>query len=136
MQKHVNDVSNFLLFNFVRFDFDKASMKPCKSQKALRRKDYLLASSIATATATVIPTMGLLPAPDNRRSASLQARLQASRGRLLRERCAKRNKVQSTKQQAKRRCCASKEYQAHHLNAIRAFAELRGERLTPKSLAA
>ena len=26
-------------------------------------KNYLLASSIATATATVIPTMGLLPAP-------------------------------------------------------------------------
>ena len=26
--------------------------------------NYLLASSIATATATVIPTMGLLPAPD------------------------------------------------------------------------
>ncbi len=27
--------------------------------------NYLLASSIATATATVIPTMGLLPAPIN-----------------------------------------------------------------------
>jgi len=49
--------------------------------------DYLLASSTATATATVIPTMGLLPAPDNRRRASLQACLQASRGRLLHERC-------------------------------------------------
>ena len=60
-----NDVSNFLLFNFVRFDFYKAPMKPCKSQKALRRKDYLLASSIATATATVIPTMGLLQIPIN-----------------------------------------------------------------------
>ena len=31
--------------------------------EALSIKDYLLASSIATATATVIPTMGLLPAP-------------------------------------------------------------------------
>ena len=31
--------------------------------EALQIKDYLLASSIATATATVIPTMGLLPAP-------------------------------------------------------------------------
>ena len=58
-----NDVSNFFICDFQRFDFHKASMKPCKSQKALRRKDYLLASSIATATATVIPTMGLLPAP-------------------------------------------------------------------------
>ena len=47
-----NDVSNFLLFNFQRFEFYKAPMKLCKSQKALRRKDYLLASSIATATAT------------------------------------------------------------------------------------
>ena len=28
-----------------------------------RNFSYLLASSIATATATVIPTMGLLPAP-------------------------------------------------------------------------
>ena len=29
----------------------------------VRKRNYLLASSIATATATVIPTMGLLPAP-------------------------------------------------------------------------
>ena len=29
--------------------------------KALQIKDYLLASSTATATATVIPTIGLLP---------------------------------------------------------------------------
>jgi len=56
-------VSNFFICDFVRNEFYKASIKPCKSQKALRRKDYLLASSIATATATVIPTMGLLPAP-------------------------------------------------------------------------
>ena len=34
---------------------------PYKSRK--NRLNYLLASSIATATATVIPTMGLLPAP-------------------------------------------------------------------------
>ena len=33
--------------------------------KSLDFIDYLLASSIATATATVIPTMGLLPAPIN-----------------------------------------------------------------------
>ena len=32
-------------------------------QKALQIKDYLQASSIATATATVAPTMGLLPIP-------------------------------------------------------------------------
>ena len=31
--------------------------------KSDRNLYYLLASSIATATATVIPTMGLLPAP-------------------------------------------------------------------------
>jgi len=43
--------------------------------KSDRNSFYLLASSIATATATVIPTMGLLPAPDNRRRASLQATL-------------------------------------------------------------
>ena len=36
--------------------------------EALHIKDYLLASSIATATATVIPTMGLLPAPNARRT--------------------------------------------------------------------
>ena len=47
-----NDVSDFLLFNFRRNeDFDDFK-KSRKSQKALRRKDYLLASSIATATAT------------------------------------------------------------------------------------
>jgi len=43
-------VSNFLLFNFQRFDFHKALFKLCESQKALSIKDYLLASSIATAT--------------------------------------------------------------------------------------
>ncbi|MBE6554238.1 MAG: hypothetical protein E7666_07850 [Ruminococcaceae bacterium] len=50
----------------------------------------------------VVSTMGLLPAPDNRRRASLQACLQASRGRLLRERCAERNKGEapSIKQRA------------------------------------
>ena len=32
-------MSNFLLFNFVRFDFHKASMKPCKSQKSLKIKE-------------------------------------------------------------------------------------------------
>ncbi len=32
-------------------------------QKPYAVSNYLLASSIATATATVIPTMGLLPAP-------------------------------------------------------------------------
>jgi len=34
-RKYVYDVSNFLLFNFVRFDFQKAPIKPCESQKAL-----------------------------------------------------------------------------------------------------
>ena len=38
-------------------------LKDPKALKALQIQDYLLASSIATATATVIPTMGLLPAP-------------------------------------------------------------------------
>ena len=34
--------------------------------KSDRNYSYLLASSMATATATVIPTMGLLPAPNAR----------------------------------------------------------------------
>ena len=59
-----NDVSNFFICDFGQLDFYKAFIKPCKSQKALHIKDYLLASSIATATATVIPTMGLLPVPN------------------------------------------------------------------------
>jgi len=56
-------VSNFFICDFLQLDFYKARIKPCKSQKALHIKNYLLASSIATATATVIPTIGLLPAP-------------------------------------------------------------------------
>ena len=44
-----NDVSNFF-YDFGQNDFYKAIMKPCESQKALRRKNYLLASSITTAT--------------------------------------------------------------------------------------
>jgi hypothetical protein len=62
-------VSNFFICDFGRNEFYKAHMKPCKSQKALYCKNYLLASSIATATATchvkqpaVVSTMGLLPA--------------------------------------------------------------------------
>ena len=80
-----------MIFSCFRLDFDliqtciKVVKKSMKSRE--NRLNYLLASSIATATATVIPTMGVLPAPDNRRRASLQARLQASRGRLLHERC-------------------------------------------------
>ena len=62
-RKYVYDVSNFFIIDFLQLDFYKAFIKPCKSQKTLYRKDYLQASSIATATATVIPTMGLLPAP-------------------------------------------------------------------------
>jgi hypothetical protein len=54
-------VSNFFIYDFLQLDFYKAHIKLYKSQKALYIKDYLLASSIATATATVIPTMGLLP---------------------------------------------------------------------------
>ena len=34
-----------------------------KSLKSRKKSNYLQASSIATAQATVIPTMGLLPAP-------------------------------------------------------------------------
>ena len=49
MQKHVNDVSDFFIddFRFVSLsgDFEKSR----KSQKALQIKDYLEASSIATA---------------------------------------------------------------------------------------
>ena len=52
VQKHVNDVSNFFIIDFQRYDIYKDFMKLCKSQKVSRRKDYLLASSIATATAT------------------------------------------------------------------------------------
>ena len=58
-----NDVSNFFICGFWRNDFYKARIKLYKSQKSLHIKNYLLASSIATATATVIPTIGLLPAP-------------------------------------------------------------------------
>ena len=54
MEKLQNDVSNFFICDFVRNDFYKAHIKLYKSQKALRRKDYLQASSIATATATVM----------------------------------------------------------------------------------
>ena len=64
VQKHVNDVSNFLLFNFQRNEFYKAPMKPCKFQKALCRKDYLQASSIATATATVILSLRVVTCAD------------------------------------------------------------------------
>ena len=64
------------LFNFVGAIHESpADDQWSPLRKALQIKDYLLASSIATATATVIPTMGLLPAPDNRRRARLQARL-------------------------------------------------------------
>ena len=44
------------LLKFLRSFFQKATSRVPASF-------YLLASSIATATATVIPTMGLLPAP-------------------------------------------------------------------------
>ena len=52
----------------VSFSLSRANRRlrhvaPTSVQKPLYIKDYLLASSIATATATVIPTMGLLPAP-------------------------------------------------------------------------
>ena len=63
MQKHVNDVSNFFICDFQPKSLSGDSLKSRKSQKALWIKDYLHASSIATATATVIPTIGLLPAP-------------------------------------------------------------------------
>jgi hypothetical protein len=56
-------VSNSFIVNFQQKDFFNDFEKSRKSQKPLYIKAYLLASSIATATATVIPTMGLLPAP-------------------------------------------------------------------------
>ena len=68
--------------------------------------NYLLASSIATATATVIPTMGLLPAPDNRQRASLQAPL-ASEPRKIAPRalCVTQHSAKHTESSvAQRRC--------------------------------
>jgi hypothetical protein len=56
-----------------QFDIKKTNFKRNSSFLMQIIADYLLASSTATATATVAPTMGLLPAPDNRRRASLQA---------------------------------------------------------------
>ena len=53
-------------FLFVILGEMRISVIP-KNQESLKKpyksSNYLLASSIATATATVIPTMGLLPAP-------------------------------------------------------------------------
>ncbi len=54
-------MSDFFIVKFRQSDFYNALFKSCQSQKFLYHKDYLLASSIATATATVIPTIGLLP---------------------------------------------------------------------------
>ena len=54
MQKHVNDASNFFIIDFQVKNLFNDSLKSRKSQKALRRKDYLLASSIATATQAVM----------------------------------------------------------------------------------
>ena len=52
----------------------KNSQNVLKSlKKPYKSRDYLEASSIATATATVIPTMGLLATTDNRRRTSLRA---------------------------------------------------------------
>ena len=42
---------------------DENRGKPCAVFPCLKGSNYLEASSIATATATVMPTMGLLPAP-------------------------------------------------------------------------
>ena len=41
-----------------------------KSLKSRKKSNYLQASSIATAQATVIPTIGLLPAPSRSRMAA------------------------------------------------------------------
>ena len=48
-----------------QFDIKKTNFKRNSSflMQVIRYANYLLASSTATATATVIPTMGLLPAP-------------------------------------------------------------------------
>ena len=69
---HITNENTFMMCpTFILFDFVGAfiehpranTVRPTSVQKSLYIKDYLLASSIATATATVIPTMGLLPAP-------------------------------------------------------------------------
>ena len=64
MKKWCDDLFTWAIFNLVvALCWAGAEYYYYKSQKALKIKTYLQASSIATATATVIPTMGLLPAP-------------------------------------------------------------------------
>jgi hypothetical protein len=53
-QKYVYDVSNFFIVDFQLKSFFNDFAKSRNAQKALSIKGYLLASSIATATATVI----------------------------------------------------------------------------------
>ena len=73
---HITDENTFMMCpNFIYLMLQVP--KDSKASKILTNQG-LLASSIATATATVIKTCGLLPAPDNRRRTSLQARLQTS----------------------------------------------------------
>ncbi len=66
---HITNENTFMMcptFLFVIFGEMRISMIP-KNQESLKKLyksgDYLQASSIATATATVAPTMGLLPIP-------------------------------------------------------------------------
>ena len=63
MEKLQNDVSNFLFIKIYKIKI----LQNCKSlkdaYKPLYIKDYLEASSTATAHATVAPTIGLLPIP-------------------------------------------------------------------------
>ncbi len=65
-------MSDFFIYDFVRNEFYKVPMKPCKSQKALRRKDYLLASSIAIATQAVNQPWGYSSFQDGENTGSLK----------------------------------------------------------------
>jgi len=57
-----------------------ASSRPQGQFTLIRCANYLLASSIATATATVIPTIGLLPAPMSPIISTLQGALAIASG--------------------------------------------------------
>ena len=58
--------------------------------------NYLLVSSIATATATVILSLRVVTCVDNRRRASLQARLQATRKIAPRALCVTQHSAKHT----------------------------------------
>ena len=63
MEKLQNDVSNFLFIKIYKIKILQNNKNLKDAYKPLYIKDYLLASSTATAHATVAPTIGLLPIP-------------------------------------------------------------------------